>query len=68
MSDDFEARLAELQELDEDLFDFPDINGMSDLLAAAREASANGAPAPTPARLPAAKAAPARGQGSCGGP
>jgi hypothetical protein len=45
MSDDQAARLAALEQLDEDLFDFPDVEGMAELLAAARAVAAGGGPA-----------------------
>jgi hypothetical protein len=45
MSDDHAARLAALEQLDEDLFDFPDVEGMADLIAASRPDAAGGAPA-----------------------
>ncbi len=60
MADDVRTRLAELEGLDEDLFDFPDVQGMSDLIAAARESAAAGPSAPLPAAAPAAPAPKAR--------
>lgn len=50
MSDDHAMRLAALEQLDEDLFDFPDVEGMADLLAASRaDAAASGNVASSPA-------------------
>lgn len=46
MSDDHAARLAALEQLDEDLFDFPDVEGVADLIAASRAVAAGAAPSP----------------------
>jgi len=62
MSDDPAARLAALEQLDEDLFDFPDVEGMAELLATSRAAAASGralTPSATSASNPARGAAPA---------
>src|SRR5687768_13973978 len=69
MSEDPAARLAALEQLDEDLFDFPDVEGMQDLLAASR-AAASGAPAkPSSATVAsnARAAQPAEARGSAAG-
>lgn len=72
MSDDPKARLAALEQLDEDLFDFPDVHGVADLIAASRAEAASSdpvraplpkapqavTPPPTPASPPQSSAAP----------
>lgn len=59
MSDDYKTRLADLEQLDEDLFAFPDINGMADLLSASRGEAASGDTVQAPLPAAALKAAPA---------